>query len=312
MTIFRVVRSPLPRPLHVVSLRQLEWTTIILPLTFVAIHHFLMIGPMHPFFHNWYGFSSLLVPLAVAVWLFSRAVFGAFGRMQEEIEQLHQEAQVQVVERERQHIAQEMHDGLAQVLSFVNTKAQAAEQFLRNGDPDTAGEHIAELSEAARKVYADIREGMVALRVDVSGGRSLREILDDYVQEFEHFSRLRVNVTWGAGDDELDLPPVVEVQALRIVQEALANVRRHARASEAWVTFASAGDALEVCVRDDGQGFDPEHIARGQWPQFGLRSMRERAEAAGGSLEIESEPGRGTLIRATFPTVLRPAMKTAS
>jgi signal transduction histidine kinase len=271
-----------------------------------------MVGPMHPFFHNWYGFSILLVPMAVAVWLFSKAVFGAFGRMQEEIEQLHQEAQVQVVERERQHIAREMHDGLAQVLSFVNTKAQAAEEFLRNGDPDTAREHIAELSEAARKVYADIREGIVALRVDVSGGRSVREIVHDYVQEFEHFSRLRVHVTWGASGDELDLPPVVEVQALRIVQEALANVRRHAHASEAWVTVASAGDALEVCVRDNGQGFDPEHIARGQWPQFGLRSMRERAEAAGGSLEIESELGNGTLIRATFPRVLRTAVKTAS
>ena len=157
MTILGAVRSPLPGPLHVVSLRQLEWITIILPLAFVLAHHYLMVGPMHPFFHNWYGFSILLVPMAVAVWLFSKAVFGTFGRMQEEIEQLHQEAQVQVVERERQHIAREMHDGLAQVLSFVNTKAQAAEEFLHALDElKNAAAILSEIQDEVRRAGSDI------------------------------------------------------------------------------------------------------------------------------------------------------------
>ena len=209
------------------------------------------------------------------------------------------------IERERQHIAREMHDGLAQVLSFVNTKAQAVDVFLSRGDHEAAREHMAELAGAARKVYADIREGIVALRVEVGGGRSLREIVGEYVEEFRNFARLEVEVVWDAGDGELELPPVVEVQVLRIVQEALTNVRRHARASRAEVVFTVDGDTLTVSVHDDGQGFDPTSIARGEWPQFGLRAMRERAEAAGGTLEIESERGHGTVVRATFPSVVR-------
>ena len=293
------------RLFRALTLRQLQWMTIVLPLGFVVLHHYLMIGPLHPFFHTLFGFSVLLVPLGVAVWAFSRAVFGVFRRMQVEIEALHQEAQAMVVERERQHIAREMHDGLAQVLSFVNTKAQAVDVFLSRGDHQAAREHMAELAGAARKVYADIREGIVALRVEVGGGRNLREIVGEYVEEFRNFARLEVAIVWDAGDGELELPPVVEVQVLRIVQEALTNVRRHARASRAEVVFTVDGDTLTVSVNDDGQGFDPTRIARGEWPQFGLRAMRERAEAAGGTLEIESERGGGTVVRATFPSVVR-------
>ena len=294
-----------PRLFQALSLRQLQWLTIVLPLGFVAFHHYLMIGPLHPFFHSLLGFSALLVPLGIAVWAFSHVIFGAFRRMQIQIEALHEESQAMAIERERQHIAREMHDGLAQVLSFVNTKAQAVDVFLSRGDHEAAREHMAELAGAARKVYADIREGIVALRVEVGGGRSLREIVGEYVEEFRNFARLEVEVVWDAGDGELELPPVVEVQVLRIVQEALTNVRRHARASRAEVVFTVDGDTLTVSVHDDGQGFDPTSIARGEWPQFGLRAMRERAEAAGGTLEIESERGHGTVVRATFPSVVR-------
>ena len=298
--------------LQVLTLRQLEWTTVVLPVSFVVLHHYLMVGPLHPFFHTWYGFAILLVPLAAAVWVFSRAVFGAVRRMQAEIEDLHEQTQALVVERERQHIAREMHDGLAQVLSFVYTKAQAVELFLDRGDPGAAREHMAELAGAARKVYGDIREGIVALRVEVGGDRSLRQIIDDYVEEFRSFSRLPVEVVWDVDDGDLQLPPVVEVQMLRIVQEALTNVRRHARAGRVRVTFSRDGDTLKVSIRDDGEGFDPGRIARGEWPQFGLRAMRERAEAAGGSLAIESQPDHGTVVSARFPGAVREVGAAAS
>jgi signal transduction histidine kinase len=104
----------------------------------------------------------------------------------------------------------------------------------------------------------------VALRVEGGGERSLHEILDEYVEEFQGFARIQVEVIWEVGDEEPDLPPVVEVQALRIVQEALTNVRRHAEARSARVMFASSGHTLEVSVRDDGKGFDPGRVARGE------------------------------------------------
>lgn len=290
-----------PRLFKAVSLRQLQWMTIVFPLGFVVLHHYLMLGPFHPFFHSMFGFAALLVPLGVAVWVFSRAVFGVFRRMQAEIETLHAQTEVLIVERERQHIAREMHDGLAQILSFVNTKAQAVEQFLSRGDDVAAREHLAELSEAARGVYADIREGIVALQVEVGEDRNLHQILDEYVEEFGSFARLPVEVVWEVEGEELQLLPSVELQVLRIVQEALTNVRRHAHAGRAEVKFEARDGALVVTVHDDGQGFDPEDVApRGGWPQFGLRSMRERAEAAGGELHVESAPGQGTTVRAVF------------
>jgi signal transduction histidine kinase len=290
---------------RVMSLRQLEWAAILAPLAFLGVYYYLMVGPLHMFFHSWIGFAVLLGVLAVAVWVFSRTVFGAFRGLQAEIEALHEQTQALVVEQERHHIAREMHDGLAQILSFVNTKAQAVEQFLDRGDYEAARGHNAELAAAARKVYSDIREGIVALRVEVGGERSLREIFDEYVAEFSEFSRLPVEIVWDIEEDELELAPVVEVQVLRIVQEALTNVRRHASAGQARVTFASDDGTLEISISDDGQGFDPGSIARGEWPQFGLRSMHERAEAAGGTLEVESELGVGTTIRAKFPGVVR-------
>jgi signal transduction histidine kinase len=217
---------------------------------------------------------------------------------------LYDEVQALAVESERQHIAREMHDGLAQVLGFVNTKAQAAEQFLRNGDPDTARQHLAELSEAARRVYADIREGIIALRVQSGGGRSLRQVLEEYVEEFQQFARIEVNVAWELDSDDLEISQPVEVQLMRIVQEALTNVRKHSHARSAPVVLRAEGDTLEVTVQDDGRGFDPERVSRGAWPQFGLQAMRERAESVGGSLVIESHPGRGTTVRARFPDAL--------
>ena len=217
---------------------------------------------------------------------------------------LHDDLQALAVERERQYIAREMHDGLAQVLGFVNTKAQAVEEFLRNGDTPMARHHLAELSQAARRVYADIREGIVALRVQSSGDRGLREVLDEYVEEFRQFARIPVEVAWELAEGTLQISPTAEVQVVRIIQEALTNVRRHAGAHAAVVTLRAAGGALEVTVRDDGRGFDLAHVSRGHWPQFGLQAMRERAESIGGSLEVESRPGAGTVVRARFPGVL--------
>jgi signal transduction histidine kinase len=214
---------------------------------------------------------------------------------------LYDDLQALAVERERQHIAREMHDGLAQVLGFVNTKAQAAEQFLRSGDAATARQHLAELSEAARRVYADIREGIVALRVQSGGDRSLRQVLEAYVEEFRQFSRIEVEVSWQLDEDEPRVSQLAEVQMMRIIQEALTNVRRHASAQSAIVTLRESHGALEVVVRDDGRGFDPAQVSRGQWPQFGLRAMRERAESVGGTLEVQSAPGEGTTVRARLP-----------
>jgi two-component system nitrate/nitrite sensor histidine kinase NarX len=104
--------------------------------------------------------------------------------------------------------------------------------------------------------------------------------------------------------DSLAFSPEVDIQLLHIIQEALTNVRKHAQASRVWVRFERQDSILLITVEDDGRGFDPARLNReGQW-YFGLQIMRERAESIGGSLELDSWPGRGTrvLMRMPFPT----------
>jgi signal transduction histidine kinase len=103
----------------------------------------------------------------------------------------------------------------------------------------------------------------------------------------------------------LSLAPLVEVQLIRVVQEALSNVRKHARAARAGVRLERVGEFARLTIEDDGQGFDPTHVARGQWPRFGLQSMRERVESVGGSFTIESTPGQGTKVTVQIPIVYR-------
>ena len=95
---------------------------------------------------------------------------------------------------------------------------------------------------------------------------------------------------------DLDLSPLQEVQILRIVQEALTNVRKHARATEIWVRFTQRGGNLVIEVKDNGRGFNPLAIKSGEWPHLGLQTMQERAEAIVGTFEINSAPGNGTTV----------------
>jgi signal transduction histidine kinase len=87
-----------------------------------------------------------------------------------------------------------------------------------------------------------------------------------------------------------------EVQLLRIIQEALSNVRKHADARRAWVRLRPAGTGVEVVIEDDGVGFDPDRLRRTDLPRFGLATMRERVEAVGGTFGITAVPGQGTRV----------------
>jgi len=214
--------------------------------------------------------------------------------------QLYEQVQALAVETERTRISREMHDGLAQVLSYVNTKAQAIEALLDSEDIESAKAQLKELSQAAREVYGDVREGILALRTQAGGDRSFADALAAYIEEYQHQLGPSTRVDWHIPDD-LNLTPLQEVQFLRIVQEALTNARKHASAGHVSVTLSQGTRGLEIEVWDDGSGFNPLAIKRGEWPNLGLQTMQERAEAIGGVFEIESTPGSGTKVRVTVP-----------
>ena len=218
---------------------------------------------------------------------------------------LHRRVGDLAIAEERERIAREMHDSLAQVLGYVNTKTQAVQELLRQGQTERASAHVGQLGEAARAAYADVREGILALRTSLGPGRGLLEALQEYLHLWREQSGIEAELSVQPVGASLDrLPPAAELQLLRIVQEALANVRKHAGARHAVVRISVEPGAVETVISDDGAGFDPAraHLADDRSPRFGLSTMRERAESAGGTLEIVSMPGQGTRIAVRIPT----------
>ena len=213
---------------------------------------------------------------------------------------LHQRMQALAVTEERLRIAREMHDGMAQVVAYVNTKAQAVQAFLEKGRQDEAVKQLDELASASRDVYHDIREGILALRTAVGPEQTFDGMLRQYVERWCEQSGVEADLVV---ESTPSMTPLAELQLLRILQEALSNVRKHARAQTARVELAQRNGKVYAAVQDDGHGFDPEAIHREGFPRFGLAIMRERVQAIGGELYIDSAPGRGTRVSVEVPVI---------
>lgn len=204
---------------------------------------------------------------------------------------------------ERLRLAREMHDGQAQVLAFVSTKAQAVREYLNQGDVDEAKQQLDQLAEASREVYADVREGILGLRAVVDPDHAFHEVMESFIERWQDQSGISAQLQL----DELpEMAADVELQLLRIVQEGLANVRKHANASEVHVMLCTVPannggpPRFRAVIEDDGRGFDPMSIDRHGVPRFGLATMRERADAIGARLDVISAPGKGTRIELTL------------
>ena len=215
---------------------------------------------------------------------------------------LHEQVQVLAITQERERIAREMHDSLAQVLAYVNTKSQAAIVHLQHHDPDRAQEQIEQLAASAREAYVDVREGIFALRSSaITPERTVLDALVYYAAQWQDQTGITVNIELPEPPPILRLPELSEIHLLRLVQEALTNVRKHANADTVAIDITASEREMCMTIRDNGRGFEPESISPGDHPRFGLSTMRERAEASGGSFDIRSTPGAGTTIDITLP-----------
>ncbi len=211
---------------------------------------------------------------------------------------LHQRSESLAIAEERLRISREIHDGLAQVLAYVNTKAQAARELVSRRKAEDAIHQLDELAAAARGVYSEVRESILALRLQPSAEQPLAETVVDYV---EHWQRRGTTVAKVDIKGDLRLSSEVQLQVVRIVQEALANVRKHSRARHVEICLERSRTELLVSVADDGCGFDPELSADEGGRRFGLSVMRERAEGIGGRFSLETGPGAGTRISVALP-----------
>ncbi len=213
---------------------------------------------------------------------------------------LYAQVQTLAVAEERERIARELHDSVAQVLSYAQIKSAAARRLLQQGSTEAAGNQLLQLEQAAKEAYADAREAILGLRTTVRPGRDLAAALKDYLHRFGAQTGLSVELDIGK-PEEARLSPEAEHHLLRIVQEALANIRKHAQATRAWISFDPNGSTVRVVIEDDGRGFDPSQLRPTPQPRFGLHMMRERAEAVGGRLEVRDRPGGGSRVIVTVP-----------
>jgi two-component system nitrate/nitrite sensor histidine kinase NarX len=227
-----------------------------------------------------------------------RSLFGAIGEhlgMALENARLTRENTRATLLGERQMLANQVHDSLAQTLAYAKMRTIALREAEEAGEHDRAGRYLAELEDALEVAYRDLRELIAQFREPMDP-RGLAAALRDAIETFRGRTGLEVELAWRTAD--LALAPEEEVQVFYVVQEALANVQRHAGARRVRVEVDREDGRYVVCVEDDGAGFEPGQPTAGG--HFGLAIMRERAARIGGTLAVDSRPGGGTRVRLTL------------
>ena len=206
------------------------------------------------------------------------------------------------VSQERSFLARELHDSIAQSLAFLKIQVQLMRDAIARGDPEQVQHVLGEIDVGVRESYGDVRELLMHFRTRANA-EDIEPALMTTLRKFEHQTGLKTTLQMqGQG---LPLAPDTQIQVLHIVQEALSNIRKHARAGHVWLDVQQQPQ-WRLEVRDDGLGFsnrdgppDETHV--------GLRIMAERAERLGAHFEVLSTPGRGTSIVLTLPATQKTA-----
>lgn len=206
---------------------------------------------------------------------------------------------LEALDAERARIGREIHDGPAQVLSNAIFEVDDIERLVER-DPAAALVALRQLRAMLRREMANIREFISELRPPQVDAGGLEDALDDAVDGLRSATRIGVVTDLRAPTDVLgDRERTV---ALRVAQEALQNVRKHASASSVVVSTAVSGNEWTLEIRDDGRGFDMEAVANRGRRNFGMQVMHERAELIGAHFDVRSRPDGGTVVRLGIPT----------
>jgi NarL family two-component system sensor histidine kinase YdfH len=199
--------------------------------------------------------------------------------------------------QERQRMARDLHDTLAQGLAGMILQLEAADSHLANGHVDRAQAVVQQAMARARSTLGEARSVIGDLRALSTSPGDVHEIARAEADRFTASGGLPCELQ---APEAVGVPAETAEQVQRFLSEALSNVARHARASRAWILVEADGDGLGVTVRDDGTGFELEE-ASGQPGHFGLVGMRERARLAGGRVEVLSGRGVGTSLKLWLP-----------
>ena len=199
--------------------------------------------------------------------------------------------------QERQRISWEIHDGLSQMISSIKMRTETIEFLLDKGDNEKLRKVYKEISDISDDAYDSLREEIIGLRGTIQD-KGFILTLTEQLNRLERQWGIKTQINVKANDNELICPPHIELQMLRIFQEAIANVRRHANANHLDVEIEEMDDYIQMVIVDDGQGFEKDGNDE---KHAGLRIMRERAESIGGEFKIDTSPGCGTRMVVILP-----------
>lgn len=207
------------------------------------------------------------------------------------------------IAEERNLLAQELHDSIAQSLAFLNLEVQMLRQSMAAHRDEEAAQVVSEIEAGVRESYADVRELLVHFRTRIGEG-DIEHAIRTQLAKFQH--QTGITTTFGVTGTGVSLPADHQLQVMHILHEALSNVRKHAAASRVDVSMAR-GARYRFTVRDDGRGFALAAAPGVEGDHVGLRIMRERALRVGGTLEIQSQPGHGTCVVLELPVLVATA-----
>jgi len=198
------------------------------------------------------------------------------------------------VAEERNRMAREMHDALGHHLTVAAVQLEGAGRLIPS-DPQRAARMVHTAREEVREALDELRATVAALRAPLEAGMPLPEALRRLAEHFRAATGLEVHLALPS--ETFDLPAAHHLTLYRAAQEALTNVQRHAQAGQVWLVLTLHPDHLTLLIGDDGRGFPPEAEEQG----FGLRGLRERLEALGGTLHLEERPGGGAQLHIALP-----------
>ena len=208
-----------------------------------------------------------------------------------------QRIEMEAVLNERGRIRRELHDGVAQALSYLNMKATLVRNALSSQNADKALAGLEDIQKTVRDTLEDVRQSIDAL--SERNAFPLIPTLAEYIQDFG--KRNGIKISFESPPSLPGLSIGFEFQLLRIVHEALNNVRKHAQATEVWVSVVNSPHKVEMMIKDNGQGFSLQDSERASEGHHGLNIMRERVEGMGGTFAIVTSPGQGMEIRVNIP-----------
>ncbi len=212
---------------------------------------------------------------------------------------LDDEANALSIMRERTNIANELHDSLAQTLASVKYQVRVLDETIHQGDESATWQELERIESTIDEAHTELRELIAHFRLPI-GERNLVVSAEQVVERFQQDTE-DVHVYLQKEWPDTKLPPQIELQVLRIIQEALTNARKHSEASA--VRVMMRGDEhghYTVLVEDDGVGISEQHKLNSAGEHVGLSVMKDRASRIGGTLTIETEPGEGVQIRLEF------------